>query len=438
MSFTDPFSLDREVRVGAERWRRWRRALRRGAVSERPFGDSTRFGKTLFDEVRELPDGFPVRAGLVRWVVRLAEQRIDAPWLAREASLLRAERHPVREPVEGRFTLQEITRAALVGKDAAAWHRARIRALPALAAHRKQLWQRRQEIAERLGLASPDELELPHPALYGEAEAWLAATDDPVRQFVDRGMAAFVESALARPAGDGWPARMGADTFVDLLGQRDWFRSVALEPGPLPARLAPMSFPRALARVGAAWHVALAPSDQPFVLAQDPYGPWVWRSGALWALLACQPAFLRRQLGLAPHRAVEHERCLALGVLQSTRLLAVRCLTRSAALRGGATFTDRAGALLFRWLGEELEPDLLLGLTRLRIDDAQRLAGWFLAARRLRELVERYDEDWFRSPRAVEELREEARLLRSTPADGDALAAGRQELCAWAVERAFR
>lgn len=438
MTFTDPFSLDREVRAGAERWRRWRRGLRRGVFSEQPFGASTRFGKTLFDEVRELPDGFPLRAGLLRWVLRLSEQRIDAPWLAREAALLRAERHAVREPVEGRFTLQEMTRAALIGKDAVAWHDSRVRALPALAAHRAQLWQRRQEIAERMGLCSPDDVELPHPEMYAEAERLLAATDEAVRQFVDRGVAAYVESALARPASEGWPARMAADTFSDLLGQRDWFRSVALDPGPLPARIAPMSFVRAFARVGAAWHVALAPREQPFVLAQDPYGPWAWRCGALWALLPCQSTFLRRQLGLAPHRVTEHERWLALAVLQSVRLLAVRCLARPAALRGGAALADQSGALLFRWFGEELEPNLLLGLTRLRIDDAQRLAGVFLAAARLRELVERYDEDWFRSPRAVEELREEARSVRSGGVELETLARGREELCAWASVRAFR
>src|SRR5690606_3388803 len=164
------------------------------------------------------------------------------------------ERHPIREPREGEFTLAEMTRAALAGPHGPHWQRARLGAVPKLAAHRVVLWQRRQEIAERMGLSSPDALEPPYTGVYDDAERWVA----------------HVESGLARGASEGWPARMAADTFFDLLGQRDWFRGVNLQPGPLPERLAPASFLRAFARLGAAWQGAFVPSGRPFALSEDP------------------------------------------------------------------------------------------------------------------------------------------------------------------------
>lgn len=438
MVYRDPFSLDRELRAGAEAWRRWRRALRRGAGESSPFGDSTRFGKTLYDAVRELPEEFPLRAGLLRWIYRLAEQRIDGPWLAREAALLRVERHPVREPEEGEFTLAEMTRAALRGRNAPEWHRARIRSLARLGAHRIELWQRRQEIAERMGVGAADEPKPVHPELVEEARTFLAETREVVEAWVERGPAAYVESALARPAGEGWPARLAPDTFVELLGTRDWFRGVALSPGPLPARLAPVSFLRALARLGAAWHLALTPPDRPFVLAQDPFGLRAWGEGALWALTGAEPVFLRRQLGLAAHRVIDHQRHLALALLQSVRLVAARCLLRAPALAGGATLRDASRELGVQLFREEMEAETLLGWTRLRLDDGERLAGAFLAARRITGLVEEHDEDWFRSPRAVEQLREEAKLSEPPHVAREELAEGRRLLGQRLVERLAR
>lgn len=400
-----------------------------------PFGVSTRFGKSLFDAVQELPPDLPLRRALARWVYRLAEQRIDGPWLAQEAVLRHVERHPIREPREGEFTLAEMTRAALAGPHGPHWQGARMSAVPKLAAHRVVLWQRRQEIAQRMGLSSPDSLELPYAGVYGEADRWLDDSAEAVAELVAPGWIAHVESGLARGASEGWPARMAADTFLDLLGQRDWFRGVSLHPGPLPERLAPSSFLRAFARLGAAWQGAFAPPGRPFVLSEDPYGLRAWTHGALWALLVCRPTFLRRQLGLAPHRALEHERELVLAVGQWVRLVAVRVLARRSAFTGGGAFSEKVQELQGRLVREEAQPELLMGMTRLRIDDPQRLAGWFLAADRYEQLVQEYDEDWYRSPRAVERLREEAKLAPDVEAQAEGVERGRELLTRWFVER---
>src|SRR5690606_9827146 len=60
---------------------------------------------------------------------------------------------------------------------------------------------------------------------------------------------------------------------------------------------------------------------------------------------------------------------------------------------------------------------------------AVRLAGALLAARDRRELVERFDEDWFRNPRAAEAIRGEDGVLPPSPrVAAAALEAGLEDL----------
>jgi hypothetical protein len=58
------------------------------------------------------------------------------------------------------------------------------------------------------------------------------------------------------------------------------------------------------------------------------------------------------------------------------------------------------------------------------VGDAQRLAGLLLAATRARELADEHDEDWFRNPRAIDQLRAETRVVPATTCTPDALQAG--------------
>jgi hypothetical protein len=60
---------------------------------------------------------------------------------------------------------------------------------------------------------------------------------------------------------------------------------------------------------------------------------------------------------------------------------------------------------------------------------ALRIAGALLAARDRRDLVERFDEDWFRNPHAAEAIREQEAVLPASPRAGAAeLEAGLEEL----------
>jgi hypothetical protein len=60
---------------------------------------------------------------------------------------------------------------------------------------------------------------------------------------------------------------------------------------------------------------------------------------------------------------------------------------------------------------------------------ALRVAGALLAARDRRDLVERFDEDWFRNPRAAEAIRGEDGALPASPrAAAEEIEAGLAEL----------
>jgi hypothetical protein len=86
------------------------------------------------------------------------------------------------------------------------------------------------------------------------------------------------------------------------------------------------------------------------------------------------------------------------------------------ALRDGV----RAARERHRDIGEAvlggIGPELCGVLPTLRSGDGAALCGSLLSALRRRELIDRYDEDWFRNPRAIAELRHEDTLARDTAA----------------------
>jgi hypothetical protein len=67
---------------------------------------------------------------------------------------------------------------------------------------------------------------------------------------------------------------------------------------------------------------------------------------------------------------------------------------------------------------------------RVRPRDSQRFAGALLAASRHETLVQTHDEDWFRNPRAIAELRAELNEPATNLPTSDELAAGSRTLVA--------
>ncbi len=432
MAFLDPFRLDRELRDAAVRVRRWRRALAEGRrLQDDPFLGREFPGKTTFDQVRELREDDPLRKPLLRWIHRLTDERIAVPWTTRECFLERGEPCVVREPREGRYPRRAMIQGVLEGTsaEARAWGRALESHAEPLGRHRAEMAVRRAEVARRLGLVSPDALEAGGVAPESSARRLLDATDELSLELTEPGFVPYVRAALASEAVEGWPARIAPDTLGRLLGDQAWLRSVPLDPGPMPARLAPASFVRAFGQLGFAWAEALAPRDQPFVVAYDPYELGSWSHGFLFAEIPQGAAFARRRLGIGRLAVEGHVRALALAQVQTLRLAALRVLVRRAALSGRATLEASYVELTERLFREPLPPQTALGILRIGVDDPQRFAGALRAAARVRELMEEYDEDWFDNPRAIERVREEVRVPPQVAVDEGELDRGIDALC---------
>ena len=128
-------------------------------------------------------------------------------------------------------------------------------------------------------------------------------------------------------------------------------------------------------------------------------------------ILSENPAFARRRLGLGSGRLTDHQRLLARLWLLETRALALRLVLRKALLAGERGLFEAYPELTARVLGVSLRSETALALFRLHADDAQHLSGIWLAGAEAERLLQVHDEDWFRNPRAVEELRANAEAL---------------------------
>jgi hypothetical protein len=427
----DWLSIDRDLRATAQAWRSWRRSVRQGGgIGDDPFALMRRVATlSLFRTASDLPAIHPLREPLRRWIYRLTEQRVNRECWLRGEALLRVATHRLQYPQPAVLSLSEMRRRALSdGSRRGGWLDAYLDHARDLCAVTSRLWERRQEVATRMGLGSPDEIELPHPELAAAAEQWLVASAPLAEGHRRRSLAETVTSALGEDASEGWPGALLPRTVLDLLGGARWFDGVDLDPGPLPKRLGASSFLRALGRVGAAWVDACAPSNQPFVVAHDPYGLGRRTLGALWACLPLQPAFLRRQLRISAPRMADGLRVLRRVVLLESRAAALRVKLRAAALRGRGAFTEAYEIEVDRGFGVALSGSLAGSVWRLHVDDGQRLAGLWLAAGLGDALREEHDEDWFRNPRAAEQLRERVSLPPDPIADREQIASGQRSL----------
>jgi hypothetical protein len=410
----EPMALDREISRAAEAWRRWRRQLKRGTgYDEDPFLYAREFlSRPVFLELRGAAADDPLALPLSRWVYRLTEQRVNGAVLAGIAHAWRTERHPLDAPEQGHFTLAEMMRRALAQPARrAAWLQALFENAATLAERGTILWQRRAELAERAGLASPDAIELVCPEIGALAEAWLERTRDLAEnELPRRDLPALIDVALGVDAAEGWPARVSPRAVEELFARTRLLEGLELDPGGLPDTLAPASFVRALMRVGAAFGDATASRRQPFVLRHDAFGLRRRELGALFGLLPLLPAFARSRLGLGRDRARRHQRALGRALLVASRIQALKVVLRPSAYAGRQALAEALEAGIERVLGAGVGGVAPHAFLRLHADDGQRFAGLLRAAQRFEVLVDEHDEDWFDNPRAVDQLRSEAAL----------------------------
>jgi hypothetical protein len=414
----DLAALDRDVARAARGLARWRAALAAGdeeAPDVDPFDGLRRAAaKSTWDRLGELDVSAadePLRAALRRWVLALVEARIlrvDDVALAREEAEARGR---YEGPRPRAVSSREAWRGVATAKSPAEvqlWLEAAADAGGPIASARRTRASRRTEIARRMGLEHPWTLAAPltPSALRASAARVLDRTDDLSRAVWARAIdeakgtsaaAAVLHSAMAREAGDGWPAHLAPRWFEDVFGAG--LRGLPLDLPALPPAAGAASFARALVVLGRTFRVASTSSSMPFAVAYDPLFASAHRVGFVFGALAADPEFQVRALGLGRRGAGAQGRVLARTALLELRAGAARIVLGD----GGAR--DAFDATTARLFGEPLDPRLRGAWPVERDDEPARWLAMLQAPSLRQSLRDRFDVDWFRNPRAWAELR---------------------------------
>ena len=422
----EPLSLDRALRDAA---RELERRKRTGEPTADALPEYLRDEETLH-WLRESQSKDPLAAPLERWLLRLREEAHFGTLRAELGRARRSEPHPIVEPERTLLPLAEMFRLALARpRERAAYLRGYFASSEKLAERVRRLWEERQMFAEKLR-APLDSYEVASPSIAPCASTLVAETRGAFETLRIDGAAQLVTTLLAEAADQGWPARLSQRSTLDLLGDPTWQHGLRLRSFTVPEARGASSFALALAQAGRALSDAADALRSPFVLATDVFDLRRHSLGALLGTLPLSASFATQRLGIGPSRLADQLRVLARAALADLRVAAFRVLLRD--LLSGSTkhLLAELPELSHAALGFELEPSVAGVFIRVRPRDSQRLAGTLLAAARYQRLVQTHDEDWFRNPRAIAELRSELGEPLLTLPDAGELAAGAQAFMA--------
>ena len=416
----EPLSFDRALRDAT------RELERRKKTGETSAGALPEF---LLDEetlhwLRESRGKDPLAAPLELWLLRLREQVEFSELRAELSRAHRSEPHPIVEPEQARRTLSELLRLSLARpRERAAYLRGYFASSATVAELVLRGWAERQLVAER-GRAPLASFEEASEATAKVARDFLESSRSAFETLQIREPAQLVSTLLAEAAAEGWPARLSQRTTLDLLGDPAWFHGLRVRPFAVPEARGAGSFLLALCHAGRALSDAASALRSPFVLATDVFDLQRDTLGALLGTLPLSPAFATRRLGLGPSRVRDQQRALARALLADLRVAAFRVLLRELLCSGKARLRSELPELSDRALGFEL-PDYAAGaFIRVRPRDSQRFTGALLAASRHETLLQTHDDDWFRNPRAIAELRAELNEPLPSSLSAETLTAG--------------
>lgn len=445
MGELDPTKLLKSLPRAIAEAQRTARALREGNLVEADFPPAPLrwlTSRETIEAVRERK-GDPAAPALLDWLFVLTLLRVDldaAQLIAKDWTAPKRVR--VRQPEAAEITLHAavarlVTEGRKVREDALV---GLVAAGPALGDPLVEAAGRAQEIARRAGFAHVDEVFSP----LAEADrATLAseltsATNDLTRDLLAAGdslggvLARMTAHDLAVP----FPRTLSPAWLSSLFGKETGvFEVPGLSLGPLPAIIGPSSYARIFARLGASYADAATACE-----VLPPFGatPTELRRrtfGALFASLLGAPLFLRRVLGFSAREAHAARRAYALVFLAHARLAAAKILSREALLSGNGERARREAAdHTAQALYTEIPRGLALVLPRPRVTDPGSFVALLQGAALARTLHDRFDEDWFRNPRAFASLRDD--LARQEPRRVEVVTAreGKHALVAALVE----
>jgi len=441
----DLAALDSDVRRAASRLEQLRHWLALGTREGRekarsfdPFDVRQTATRATYDALRKDTPSLldvPLRDGLIRWVHELLQARVgldltltdadeetelDPRLSASQLAELRAqdaariaagpgEAAPSKEtPGHVAHTYREAFRAIVTapneGLSAAALTRASELSLR-VGAVRKERRARRFEAARRLGLAHPWALASTLDvralalALLDGTEPLSVAIFKRARKEADGPWRASsaIQLALGHGAQQGWPAHLGQrwldEAFVAIAPR-------GVEIGPPPAPLGSATFLRAAMTWGFAWRTSGAPRSLPFALARDPYPVPAHRFGNAIAHVVAEPAFQRRALDLPSRTASAQARVLRTTMFLHARVVAARVMLSADETPPASLFEE----ITSRVFGAPLPASMRHAWPEPRAGEPAQLLGLLGTPAFLRDLVRRYDDDWFRNPKAGKHL----------------------------------
>jgi hypothetical protein len=420
----EPLSFDRTLREASEMIER---RTAKGEPVRAELLPAELFHEETLAWLRELKAKDPLAEALEPWLLRIREQAELGPRRAELGHAHRLTLHPLSEPEQSLLPLAEmLSRALARPRERAAYLRSFFASSANVAELVTRLWEERQLFAER-NQTELDSFEVASPALVPAAREFLRETQPAYETLAIRDAESFITAGLAESSHEGWPARLTPRTVTELV-DRAWFEGLRARAFTLPAARGAGSFLLALAGLGRALANAVSALHSPFAIARDVFDLQQNELGALLAALPVSTAFASRTLGLGASRTRDHLRGLARAHLVDARVAAFRVLLRELLVGGSGALRRELAELSHTALGFELPREAAGVFVRVRPRDSQRFAGTLLAESRHALLVERHEEDWFRDPRAIRQLRAELSERKFARVTAEELEAGRRAL----------
>ena len=167
----------------------------------------------------------------------------------------------------------------------------------------------------------------------------------------------------------------------------------------------------------------------------DPWNLEGHRLGALVSSLPLNESWQRRVLGLSKDRAKLQVRELARGVLLLSRGLCLKLGLRAAAVQSSKALEGAFAESMGQLFGFTLPACFAGILPRIRRSDAQHLVGIWLGLSEHEQLIQTFDVDWYRNPRAIETLRGQSSEISRSALNPESLAAALAASASWLKSR---
>jgi hypothetical protein len=354
---------------------------------------------------------------LLSWIRWLIDQRVNRKGLLVTATSRLQVKVQVQRPLAEEISLHELLRRSLSHANEAETNELLVAVQEIPDVHGSlaiALWERRHEVAYRLGLSHLDAMLSPlkdaqeHQRL---AEQVLEKTEEV---FHSGEKISSWAQAMMRASGVitgservPFPKNMTARTIVDMFqGEAGWMDIPELRWPELGENWCSASFTRAVRSFGWAWSEATAARDvlRPFAFHPGDYVRF--RTGALLSSLLGEPLFVKRCFDWTRDEQRQAQREQAWIQLMNWRLLAAKVLLRPVLANGKrAEIREAAAEFFHRAWGTTYPVWLTMILPRLDQLDPSHLVAIGGARLLANSMREQFDEDWFRNPRAVEAIR---------------------------------